>query len=78
MDTAEHPQAQEVYDHYVRALSPAERLRLMALGVAEDSPPSPSCKRDIMELHGLGAEIWEGVDAQSYVNELRQEWDERS
>ena len=30
-----------------------------------------------MELHGLGAEIWEGVDAQEYVNELRKEWDHR-
>ncbi len=30
-----------------------------------------------MELHGLGAEIWEGVDAQEYVNELRNEWEHR-
>ncbi|MEN9935409.1 MAG: hypothetical protein RLZZ387_1988 [Chloroflexota bacterium] len=28
-----------------------------------------------MELHGLGAEIWRGIDAQAYVNELRDEWD---
>jgi hypothetical protein len=28
-----------------------------------------------MELHGLGAEIWQNIDAQRYVDELRDEWD---
>ena len=28
-----------------------------------------------MDLHGLGAEIWQGIDAQQYVNEMRDEWD---
>jgi hypothetical protein len=27
---------------------------------------------DIRELKGLGAEIWEGIDAQEYVNALRE------
>jgi hypothetical protein len=31
----------------------------------------------ILELEGLGAELWEGIDAQEYVNELRREWDHR-
>jgi hypothetical protein len=31
----------------------------------------------VLELVGLGAEIWEGIDAQDYVNQLRSEWDER-
>lgn len=26
---------------------------------------------DIMELEGLGAEIWQGIDAQAYVNQER-------
>jgi hypothetical protein len=30
-----------------------------------------------MELHGLGAEIWQGIDAQEYVDQLRSEWDDR-
>jgi hypothetical protein len=30
-----------------------------------------------MELHGLGAEIWQGIDAQEYVEQLRSEWDDR-
>ena len=39
--------------------------------------PPEEHKRSIMELHGLGAESWKGIDAQDYVNELRQEWDDR-
>ncbi len=39
-------------------------------------------KHSIMELEGLGAEIWKDehgdlIDAQEYVNELRREWDHR-
>ena len=29
----------------------------------------------MMELHGLGAEVWQGIDAQEYVDELHNEWD---
>jgi hypothetical protein len=31
----------------------------------------------ILELEGLGADIWQGMDAQDYVNNLRDEWDNR-
>jgi hypothetical protein len=34
-------------------------------------------QRSLLELEGLGAEIWRGIDAQDYVNELRKEWDHR-
>lgn len=36
----------------------------------------PKAKRDLTELRGLGKEIWQGTDAQAYVNELRDEWDQ--
>jgi hypothetical protein len=32
----------------------------------------------LLELEGLGAEIWSGTDAQDYVSQLRGEWDHRS
>lgn len=38
------------------------------------SPTVGPPKHSIMELRGLGREIWEGVDAQEYVNDLRGEW----
>jgi len=60
----------------VTQLPPPERLKLAAL-ILNDLTMSEPPKRSIMELHGLGKEIWEGVDAQAYVNELRQEWDHR-
>ncbi|MGA7937162.1 MAG: hypothetical protein WCA35_26665 [Kovacikia sp.] len=31
-------------------------------------------KRSIMELEGLGKEIWQGIDAQEYVNQERDSW----
>ncbi len=39
-------------------------------------------KHSIMELEGLGAELWRDengtlIDAQVYVDELRREWDNR-
>jgi hypothetical protein len=29
----------------------------------------------LLDLEGLGKEIWEGIDAQQYVDALRSEWD---
>lgn len=34
-------------------------------------------KHSILELAGLGAEVWKGIDPQEYINQLRSEWDER-
>lgn len=34
-------------------------------------------KHSILELAGLGAEVWKGIDAQEYVDQLRSEWDKR-
>jgi len=31
-------------------------------------------KHSITELKGCGKEIWKGIDAQEYVNKLRNEW----
>jgi len=31
--------------------------------------------RSLLELEGLGAEIWTGVDPVGYVRQLRDEWD---
>jgi hypothetical protein len=31
--------------------------------------------RRLLELKGLGREIWHGEDAQAYVDGLRDEWD---
>ena len=69
---------EEIYQQYVKPLPDKEKLRLIAKvssDLAESECKKP--KRSIMELHGLGKEIWEGIDAQKYVNELRDEWEHR-
>jgi len=43
--------------------------------VEQSTQTAEQSKRSIRELHGLGAEIWHGVNRQRYVDELRNEWD---
>jgi hypothetical protein len=73
---------EELYDRYIRPLPPEERLRLLAMTARDLAQTSEGAqdrpKRSILELEGLGAELWEGVDAQAYIHELRKEWDHRS
>jgi len=72
---------EEIYERHIKPLPVAERLRLVEMTARDLATHSNISfgrpKRSIMELHGLGKEIWEGVDAQEYVNKLRAEWDHR-
>ena len=65
---------EKLYVEQIKPLPATERLRLLAV-IARDLAPEAKKTRSIMELEGLGAEMWQGVDAQKYVNELRNEWD---
>ncbi|MDQ7024418.1 MAG: hypothetical protein Q9P44_02545 [Anaerolineae bacterium] len=60
-----------------KTLSPQERKELVKLLVDSLDTFTPHQKRRLSELRGLGKEIWQGIDAQSYVDEMRDEWDER-
>ena len=68
---------EKLYVEQIKPLPAAERLHLLAV-IARDVAPEAEKTRSIMELEGLGAEIWQGVDAQEYVNELRDEWNHRA
>ena len=50
---------------------------MIAQDLAAETKEEEKPKHSLMELEGLGAEIWQGIDAQEYVNELRKEWDHR-
>lgn len=64
----------------VRTLSIEERKRLIGMIVDTLTEPESAPvrqKRSILEFEGVGAEIWDGVDAQEYVDQLRSEFGER-
>jgi len=57
-----------------KTLSAEERKELVSQIIAT---LQPSQKRSLTELRGLGKEIWQGVNPQDYLDQLRQEWDSR-
>lgn len=58
-------------------LRPEEQLSLMKIISTElnKSFGKRVAKHSILELEGLGAEIWKGIDAQEYVRKERESWD---
>ena len=60
-----------------RALSPDELKQFMRALIDLMPAETASKEHSITELRGLGAELWQGIDAQAYVNQLRSEWDDR-
>lgn len=60
----------------VQQMTTTEQLQLLeevAGLVRHKSLEKP--KRNILELEGLGKEIWQGTEAQEYVNQERDSWD---
>lgn len=71
---------EELYEQVIKPLSAEERLKLIVMTAQELSQPKPlneAPKHSIMEMHGLGKDLWQGIDAQAFVEELRGEWDHR-
>ena len=59
-----------------RELELAEQLQLLQTLVdLVKHQVGKSKPHSIMELEGLGADIWQGIDAQNYVNEERASWE---
>jgi hypothetical protein len=70
---------EEIYNRHLAHLSKEDRLRLLAI-IANDLTqilPSGDKRHSLSELEGLGAEIWKGIDAQEYVDDLRDEWERK-
>ncbi|WP_446009824.1 hypothetical protein [Candidatus Electrothrix sp.] len=71
---------EKIYQQHIKSISPAEQLKLISLissNLVVESRIKSTKRRSLLELEGLGAELWQGVDAQSYVDELRDEWSDR-
>ena len=56
-------------------LNPADRLRLITdllKGLNGDLEGQP--RRSLMDLKGLGKELWQGVDVADYLGRERSSW----
>jgi hypothetical protein len=68
----------DAYDavlHQVQQLLPEEQLKLiedLAVILRQRIPSKP--KHSILELKGLGKEVWEGVDVDEYIRQERDSW----
>ncbi len=60
----------------IRTLSSQDRQRLIHALLVEQTSIDTSHKRSILEFGAIGADIASGIDAQEYVNQLRDEWDD--
>ena len=68
------------YSDYVRGiecLNMDEQLTLLEIISArlKKSIGKGRKKNSIMDLEGLGANMWKGIDAQDYVHQERESWD---
>ena len=77
MSTRPYTALNTLYQRHIRPLSPTEKLELIAIISRQLASETQSLEPpvSIMALHGLGKEIWQGIDAQNYVSELRREWE---
>ena len=66
------------YQHILMQVKQLEMIDLLRLveAIANIAQQQAAAKppRRIRELRGLGKEIWQGIDAQHYVNQERDSW----
>lgn len=76
---------EELYETQLSRLGSAEQLRLLVLlanGLNASLTAPSGAAHSLLELEGLGAEVWrdadgQPLDAQQYVSQLRDEWEQR-
>jgi hypothetical protein len=57
------------------SLSPEEQLRLIEeLKARASKGAAPKPKHSILEMRGLGKEIWQGIDTTEYIRNERASW----
>ncbi len=60
-----------------QSLTPEEQIRLiedLSSLIRQRVMMKSKPKHSILELRGLGKEIWNSIDAQEYVNQERDSW----
>ena len=70
---------EKLYHRHIESIPVSEQLQLIVLisqHLAKNSAePVKTKTRSLLELEGLGAEIWKGIDAQEYVHKEKESWD---
>ena len=76
MNTKKVTPSYEDYVKGIKELKPEEQLNLVEIISAQlkKSLAEKKIKHNIMELEGLGADLWKGIDAQEYVRKARDSW----
>ncbi len=69
----------ELSVRHIKPLAHAEQRQLLARLTHDlaHEDRTASHAHSLLELEGLGAELWQGDDAQAYIHALRDEWDAR-
>ncbi len=67
----------EDYVKGIERLRPDEQLNLIEIisSRLKTNLRRKRVKHSVMDLEGLGAHIWKGIDAQRYVDKERKSWD---
>jgi hypothetical protein len=58
----------------VEALVPADQLRLISELMSRLSTEIGEKPRSLLELEGLGQDVWEGLDIADYLRRERSSW----
>ncbi len=59
----------------IHLLAPDDQLRLLVdLAAIVRQRITGEPLHSILELEGLGQEVWNGIDAQEYINQERDSW----
>ena len=57
-------------------LTTDEQLQLIGeLAASLRQQIAAQAKHDVMELEGLGKEVWQGIDVEKYIEEERNSWE---
>lgn len=72
------PMSTDAYDqivNYFSTMTPDRQRQLVQeLNNAIVEAPAIPPRRSILELRGLGKDVWRGVDPAAYVREERESW----
>ena len=67
----------EAVANRARHLALAERLQLIQelLATISTELTVPAAKRSILELQGIGRDMWRAIDVDEYISSERSSWD---